>query len=308
MLWRVDRGGLKTLRHMMWSAWILAILVIQASGVVGGSRFHERVRSGLLTLYGLDDGQRSENQRPLFARDYTGLGLLGNLTIPPSASTEWYADRTGFRIPYSFGGVRAVSEKTTSELLTHLTDEFTIELIIQSPTNPGGNKRIAGFGNWPPGTPFSICDAPLDGSSPRGGGGWQLFSAPGNSVRFHVITSLSGNPSCVELGIVIPTGIPWHVSVRAQRGGALEMYTRHAIDVTSDAVFNSAFWELQPLTFAPSQPDGGWVGTVNLFAMYNRYLNDTELDLNDSAGLPNALPVTATSALAVTEDVSLVVY
>ena len=271
-----------------------------------GNRFHERNHTGLLVLYGFDDGQRSIDLHPTTARDYTGLGLLGNLTTSTSA-IAWNADRAGFTMPFGEGGgSRAVSQRTVAALTQHLNDEVSIEFFISNPTNLGGNVVIAGFGDWPPGSPFPTCDSRASTVE----GGWRMYSALGNSIRIQVLLTVDGVVGCFEVSFVATNNVLRHCVIRV-RNGEVSFVSHNGIDIVTDSgiALDPALWKGH-LTFAVPQPTEGWMGSIFMTAIYNRYFSTAEVAQNRNYGPPNSLPVAsaASSPLATTEDVTTTLY
>lgn len=275
-----------------------------------GNRFHERNHTGLLVLYGFDDGQRSSDLHPTSARDYTGLGLLGNLTTS-TTTISWNASRAGFNVPSASGGFRAVSQRTTAELLEKFDDEFSIEMFFTSPNNPTRNNwMIAGFGEWTPGAPFPTCDS----STPSPEGGWRTFASPGVGIRVQLVVSISTiTPTCLELGFGNTPFILRHATFRG-RPQLVDLLSQGDSDIAPDPTigFNPTFWTRTPahLTFAIPHPTDGWTGSIYMFAVYNRYLSTAEINANYIYGPPNSLPVatTANTPLVITEDVTMTLY
>lgn len=274
-----------------------------------GNRFHERNHTGLLTLFGFDDGQRSSDLHPTSARDYTGLGLLGNLTTSTSAIV-WSADRAGFTVPASSGGSRVTSMQSSNDVLSRLTTEVSVEFFISAPTNPSLQYLfIAGFGEWPPGSPFPVCTS--DQSTTEGG--WRLFQADGDGIAVQLVVSNNGAPTCVHLGFVNVANSLRHVVFRG-RPGEISLVSHGTIDrIPNPAIsFNASHWARNPshLTFALPQPMEGWIGTIFMTAIHNRYLSDAEVAQNRIYGPPNSLPVAsaAASPIATTEDVTMTLY
>lgn len=275
--------------------------------VWAGSRFHERNHTGLLALYGFDDGQRSVDLHPTSARDYTGRYLMGNLSTSTS-TISWSATRAGFTVVSPRGGPRVVSQQTSEALLAQLTAEVSIELFISSPTNPTiRDVFIAGFGDWPPGSPVLPCDS----SASSFDGGWHLYSSDGDGIRIDVTVSNVDEPTCITVGFVTVGNALRHLVLRG-RPGDVSLASHGTIDSAFDPSirFEAEHWARHPspLTFAVPQPTDGWTGSVYMFAVYNRFLTNTEVETNRLLGPPNSLAVAATSSLAFTEDVSSVLY
>lgn len=293
--------------------WLLVIFVLSVPllfdplWVRAGNRFHERNHSGLLALYGFDDGQLATNLLPTTARDYTGLGYLGNLTTSTSTIT-WQADRAGFAIPSRHGGFRAVSQQSTLGLLQHIQSEFTIEFFLKSPSNPGSSVLVAGFGEWAPGAAFPVCD-PSETATAEGG--WRLYSAPGNVMNFQVLMSVNGVPDCFEAGFVNVPDTLRHCVIRS-RNNELSVVSHGAIGAVEDpsVSFNRELWMRHEthLTYAVPQPSNGWKGTMYMTAIYDRYLTSTEIEAKQNLGPPNSLPVASVSSLPVDEDVTEILY
>lgn len=287
---------------------VLALpLLFDPSWVRAGNRFHERNHTGLLVLYGFDDGQRSSDLHPTSARDYTGLGLLGNLTTS-TTTISWSAVRAGFSVPSGNGGDRAVSQKHTTDLLQQLDDEFSIELFASTPMNSGGDVLIAGFGDWSPGARFPACDS---SSSSTVEGGWRVYSTLGTGFVFQVVTAVNGNPSCFEIGVgAVPNSVR-HVVLRGGVG-TTNVISHGTFDDASDPSisFSPGLWSrnVAHLTFAVPQRQEGWTGSIYMFAVYNRYLSNAEVTKNQNLGPPNSLAVAATTALTITEDVTATLY
>lgn len=283
-------------------------ILFDTSWVRAGNRFHERNRTGLLVLYGFDDGQRSETLHSTTARDYTGRGLLGDLTLS-TTSIAWNASRAGFSIPSSSGGPRANSQLTSANLLAQLLNEFSIEFFFSSPSNPGSSILISGFGDWSPGSPFPSCDS--EPSTVEGG--WRMFSSAGSGIRFQVVMSAEGTPSCFEVSFVTGSNVLRHCALRA-RNGELSVNFHGALDsvLNPGLSFNPAHWLRHPshLTFAVPQPTEAWKGSMYMFAMHDRYLSDAEISSNRAYGPPNSLPVASAAdvPIATTEDVTKSLY
>lgn len=296
-----------TLQPMRWLLLVLLIL-FDPPWAWAGSRFHERNHTGLLALYGFDDGQLSANLHPTSARDYTGMGLLGNLTTSTSAIV-WNADRAGFTIPSAQGGFRAISQLSSSAICQKLSDEFSIEIFVVNPPNVRGvDLVIAGFGDWSPYTQFPTCN--LYSSIE---GGWRLFTSPGNSIAIQAVMALDGEPSCVEIGIGTFPDAVRHATFRAHQG-EFSVISHGSTDQTADPglSFNASFWARQPthLQLAIPHPTDAWTGTMYMLAIFDRYISNAEAAQNRIYGPPNSLPVaTASDApIATTEDVTTTLY
>lgn len=293
--------------------WFLALLplLLRSPLAEAGNRFHERNHTGLLVLYGFDDGQRSADLHPTSARDYTGRGLLGNLTTS-STSVAWDATQQGLRVPGPSGSTRAVSQQTSASLLSRLSSEYSIEFFVLSTVHPpeAGQDIIAGFGDWQPGSSAPLCDAntPSDG-------GWRLVSAYGDSqcdtLRAQVSGYLHGEPACFQLSFAnCPLGLR-HLVLRA-RDGEISIATHGGVSASVDAgiSFAPSLWARRPtpLSIAVPNPGSGWVGSIYSIAFYDRYLSDAEVAQNLIYGPPNSLPVASVSALSLTEDLTATLY
>lgn len=286
--------------------WLVLLTLFDPLRAQAGNLFHRRNHTGLLTLFGFDDGQHSIDLRPLQARDYTGLNLLGNLTTS-STTTSWSASQVGISFPYTVGGNRAISQETTAGILSRLSTEFSVEMFMMSPNNPKNDVLIAGFGDWPAGSAFPFCEA---GESDMEGG-WRMFSSLGGGIRIQTVISENGSPSCVEVSFGQTPGTLRH-SVFRGREGEVGVQTHDAYDRILDPIvaFNPLYWarHFSHLTLATPQPTQSWKGTIFMIAIYDRYLGDAEVGANRSFGLPNSWAVASTSALAVTEDVALSLF
>lgn len=289
---------------------LLALLsLFDPQKALAGSRFHERNHTGLLFLYGFDEGQRSPTSLPTLARDYSGKFLMGNLTTSTSGSITWNTTRQGFRVPSISGSTRAVSQLTSSAVLPQLTTEFSIEFFISSPVNPVSQSLlIAGFGDWPPGSPFADCDA----SNTLTEGGWRLYSTLGNGIRFSTVVSYNGDPLCT-MGLALPITVNslTHIVARGRNGWIdLRERTTTSYFNPSGTSFDPRHWARHhaPLTLASPHATNGWTGSIFMVAMHDRYLSNTEVAANRDFGPPNSLSITLTSSIPITEDTTTTLY
>lgn len=281
---------------------LLGVVVLfgVVTGVLGASRFHERNHTGLLALYGFDDGQRSVDLKPTTARDYTGLGLLGDLIVSTTA-VEWSANRAGFSVG-TVGGNRMVSEKTSRDLVGRLGNEFSIEIWITSGVNLG-DVFIMGFGNWTAGSSVQYCDADSVDE-----GGWRTFASLGYGVRSQLVSLYDGTPGCIEFSYASDDLLP-RLSVIRGRPSFLGVYSEGAFERTIDPHdrIGAPYWLQHPahLTIATPSANRAWKGSIYMIAFYNRFIEDAEMNRNKIFGLPNSLPTATRSAIAATEDVTI---
>ena len=286
---------------------LLLPLLLRSPQALGASNFHLRNHTGLLFLYGFGEGQRSE-ALPTETRDLSGMNLLGNLMTSTSGSIAWSAQRQGISVPGPSGGMRAISSKNTTELLNHLSDEFTIEMIFSNPTNPlSQGLTIAGFGTWAPGAPFEWCD--IDNVTHYGG--WRLFSFLGGSVAFEPVLVAYGEPECVSQSISMINNRLYHIAFRVQTDflSILVVKDGHS-NAFGPITFSTDLWKRNPapLTIATPNEMTGWTGSIYMIAMYNRFLPEAEYNANLDFGPPNSLPYSTTSSLFPLEDSSLTIY
>lgn len=288
---------------------LVAVLVLLwvPTLVLAGNRFHERNHTGLLVLYGFDDGQRSSNLHPTSARDFTGRDILGNLTMSTSA-VAWSSERAGFSIPQPGGGERAVSQKSTSDLLARLSTEFSMEIFLMSPRNLGtGNLLIAGFGDWPANSPFPPCESGPSSSE----GGLRTYSSPGNGIHTQIVMLDGESPACFELSFTNTPNALRHMVIRA-REGETSVATHGGVSQVVDGqiAFLPSLWarHVAPLTIAVPPPSSGWQGSVYLIAIFDRYLTNDNVATNQALGPPNSLPVTLTPSIPLTEDLAASLY
>lgn len=228
---------------------------------------------------------------------------MGNLTTS-TTTISWSQSRAGFSVPSASGSTRAVSQQSVDALAQHLSDEVSIEFFISNPTNPGGEVIIAGFGNWAPGTAFPRCD----NEESTVEGGWRMYSALGNSVRIQVLLTVNGVPGCFEESFVAMNNVLRHCVLRV-RSGEVSLVSHGGIDVTNapGIELDATLWK-RHLTFATPQPNEGWLGSVFMFAVFDRYMSTEEVAANREFGPPNSLAVATTSSLAVTEDVAVSLF
>lgn len=289
------------LRSHLAGLLLLAACLLAPPQVLGVSRFHERNHTGLLFLYGFDDGQVSA-ALPAQARDFSSRYLMGNLTTSTSGAITWSATRQGMTISSISGGVRATSQQTSASVLPLLSNEFTLEFFFSSPSNPvSQNLLVAGFGDWPPGTPFAPCDA----ANTMSEGGWRLSSFIGDIIDFSVVLMVSGEPTCVTSTIVITPNTLRHFVARA-RNGVLSLVSHGSFTTISGSnpTFSPSLWarHAAPLTIASPHATNGWIGTMYMIAMYDRYLSSIEIAANRVFGPPNSYPFGNMMALAAAED------
>lgn len=284
-----------------WFVWTVALLSLRSPSALGASNFHLRNHTGALFLYAFDNGQVPTSP-PSFVPDRLGLNLMGNLTTSTTGAVAWSADRQGILVPSRFGGVRGESDLTSSELLASLSSEVSIELFFANPENPlSQNLLIAGFGNWPPGSPYAECDA----SNPGSHGGWRLSLRVGTNLEFEAIVLRDGVPTCWSLTLSITANALRHFVFRVKSGVfSLISHSGSATTILNDISFSGATWlrSPAPLTLASPHATTGWIGGIYMIAMYDRFLSTDEIQDNYAFGPPNSLPTCAASALAVLED------
>lgn len=306
-------GRRKSNKHlhsaMQWLLVLLALLsLFDPPGARAGNRFHERNHTGLLFLYGFDEGQRTSSI-PTQARDYSNKYLMGNLTTSTTGSILWNSTRQGFRVPSISGSTRAVSQLSSEAVLPLLRSEFSIEFFISTPQNPVSQSLlIAGFGDWPPGAPFAGCDA----SDTLTDGGWRLYSTLGNVIRFSATIHFNGGPYCSEnIAIPVTLNTLTHLVARG-RDGVIDMRSMTATSYfnPSGTTFNPSYWARHhaPLTLASPHATNGWTGSIFMISMYDRYLSNTEVEAKRLSGPPNSLAVTLTSSIPITEDTTTTLY
>mgnify|MGYP001594127019 CR=1 FL=1 len=296
-----------TLRYPMAALLVLILMLAAPPSVLGVSRFHERNHTGLLFLYGFDDGQLTTTA-PTHVRDLSGRYLMGNLTTSTTGAVTWSAARQGMTIPSIAGGSRATSQLTSAGVLPLLTNEFSLEFFFSSPLNPvSQNLLIAGFGDWPPGTPFPSCDAANMVSE----GGWRLFSSLGTNIQFFGVLSIDGTPTCVNAAVSIAANTLRHLVVRVQPD-YISMVSHGSVDISTipGLVFAPSLWARHsaPLTIATPHVSNGWTGVIYMVALYNRYLSTTEIAANRVLGPPNSLPFANVTALVAAQRPGTVVY
>lgn len=284
----------------------LALLsLLRSPWVEGASNFHLRNHTGLLFRYDFTEGQTSTSN-PSKVRDATKRFLLGNLSTSPTA-VSWSETQQGMSIPSPSGGVRAESELTTENLLGHLTSEFTLEFFFTSPINLRSlNLLIAGFGDWPPGTPYGACEAGVSETY----GGWRLSSFISTAIDFEAVLSVNGVPTCVARSISITANTVRHLVVRAHDGTlSIVSHGNTVSAVGANLAFSPALWVRHPapLTVANPHATTGWTGTMHMIAMYDRYISDSEISSNLNYGPPNSLPTT-TNAIVALEDATTTLY
>jgi hypothetical protein len=286
---------------------LLLVLLVAPLGALAASRFHERDHTGLLFLYDFTEGQVPTSP-PTQARDFSGRFLMGNLTTSTTGAVSWSANRQGVSVPSIGGGARVESQLTSAGVLAALTSEFSIELFLSSPSNPMSSPLlIAGFGDWPSGAPFPPCDV----SNTMSEGGWRLLSALGTIIAFDAVVLVNGAPTCLSLSVYISANTLRHVVFRGRNGViSLVSHTASATTVSGNPMFSPALWARHPapLTIASSHVATGWIGTLYMIAMYNRYLSDAEIAANRVFGPPNSVPHAATAALALNEDLSTTLF
>lgn len=287
------------------------LFLLRSPPVEAASNFHLRNHTGALFLYAFDNGQVPTSP-PAYVPDRLNLNLMGNLTTSTTGAVSWSTLRQGMSIQSAFGGVRAESQASSAGLLDRISSDFTIELFLLSPGNPlAQSLLIAGFGDWPPGTPYAPCDA----SNTLTEGGWRLASVFGSSLQFEVVISIDGIPTCRTLTIANTANVIRHLVIRAnvQEGVGVVSMVSHSNSVAASNAnyrFEVANWtrHAAPLTIASPHPSAGWAGTVYMIGMFDRYLSDAEIAANLNYGPPNSVPACAASALTVLEDGSLSMY
>jgi hypothetical protein len=280
----------------------LLVVLCLVPGALGASRFHERNHTGLLFLYTFDEGQVPTSP-PTQVRDVSGRYLMGNLSTSPTGAVTWDAARQGMTVPSTSGGSRAVSQLTSENALSALTNEFSLEFFFSTPFNSlSEDLLIAGFGDWAPGSPLGRCNA----SDTTSEGGWRLVASVDNVVEFFTVLSVSGTPTCGSVAPTVVVDSLRHLVVRI-RGNVLTAVS-HGNTVTNTAPglsFDPAIWarHFAPLTLASPHVDRAWVGSLYMVAMYDRYLSNAEIAANLALGPPNSFPYGG-GTLEVDEDVS----
>jgi len=239
---------------------------------------------------------------PTEVRDVSGRNLMGNLTTSTTGAVSWNDAQQGMTMPSISGGSRAVSEKASGDLLSLLTDEFSLEFWMRSPINERSQKLlIAGFGDWAPGSPFPVCNA----TETTNDGGWRLYSTLGGGIQFTGVFSVGGIPTCVTTVVSITTIAPRHLVARG-RNGRVSIRTHGSVDTISSIspVFTPSLWGRYsaPLTLANPHVENAWVGSLFMVAMYDRYLSDAEVAEKRDQGLPNSVPKAAVNAVNSGED------
>jgi hypothetical protein len=285
----------------MLAALLVALCLVP--GALAASRFHERNHSGLLFLYTFDDGQVPTSP-PSEVRDASGRYLMGNLTTSTTGAVSWSTTRQGMTIPNVGGGTRVRSQLTSANVLSSLSDKFTIEIFLSNPRNPRSEALlVAGFVDWAPGSRFVRCEA----SDPIGNGGWMISSGIGGVLDFEFVMVVGGVPTCHYGEIALPTDTLRHLVIRAYDGiFDITSHGSYADRSVGSPIFSPQTWArlYTPLAIATPHASNGWPGTIYMIAMYDRALSDEEIAANRGFGPPNSFPYGG-GALEVDEDVGV---
>jgi hypothetical protein len=276
------------------------LLLVGPLGALAASRFHERNHTGLLFLYTFGEGQVPTSP-PSEVHDVSGRHLMGNLTASTTGTILWSAARQGVSVPSINGGTRAVSQKTSVNLIPRLTSEFSFEFFLSNPNSPlSQNILIAGFGDWPPGAPFARCDVTNTVSE----GGWRMFTSLGGGIEVEAVLLMDGTPTCVLNSFALPTNTLRHVVIRVGNGRFSMVSHDSSATIVEGIEFSPALWarHAAPLTIASPHPGLGWTGTMYMMAMYDRFLSSAEIAANRNFGPPNSVPYGA-GAVEADEDV-----
>jgi len=288
--------------------WALLVLLVCLPGAFGASRFHERNNTGLLWAFDMTAGQLSDSP-PAFVPDFTGRGLLGNLTTATNGAIQWNPTRQGFRIPTTAGGPRAVSQLTSAAVTPLIPTEFAIELFFSSPINPASFPRhIASFGAE---TSPDSCE--YGGATSTGG--WRIISNFWGEIRFTVAMMQNGAPYCVEATFEVDVDQLQHVVFQVGPGSLGDTYYDTMVYIKSHSMqtwrfppnlsLNSSRWDARRLILGdPDQPPP-WGGSLYWIGMYDRVLSIAEIDANQAFGPPNSFPY-GVGGVTATEDAPLV--
>lgn len=284
--------------------WVL-LLLLRSPLAEAASGFHLRNHTGLLFLYDLKGGYRSENS-PASVQDLSRNGYLGNLStsLVPSTLVRYGESNTPIVMN------RAESQLTTEALLPHIGSTFTLEFWLKNPNNGAAQPvRIAGFGNWPSGVAFAYCDP-----NTTNVGSWQLISHLGPNIVFEMVALVDGVPTCRSVTVAQQSNVLLNVVIRA-RYGEMQMVAINPSDglnSQSDSdppiTVASSLWPPAQLTIASPHPGVGWSGTMYMVAMLDRYISAPDIVSNHALGPPNSFPVASAMATTVLEDSSVELY
>lgn len=283
------------------------LLVVWAAPSVAVSNFHQRNTSGLLFLYGFQEGQQS-TELPTRVRDLTGLNLLGDLLVSTTGAVAWSAEQQGMTIPSVYGGSRAMSEKKSDAVIAELTTEFSVELWITNTDIdvwPLSYVHLIGFVDLNASNSNGNCRYSSDGgytltpTPDRSYGGFKIQSRQG-TITYALVDVLTntGDP-CAETQIsVFPEYQTKHVVLR-MKPGSISFVSEGGLTTVSASqpMLDPSIWHPEFLSIGHpkyiASPPRAWIGTMHMAAMYNRYLTTEEIAELQAMGPPNSLPSTS---------------
>ena len=277
---------------------LLIVVSVSLPAAHGSFQFKSpRVTSGLVSLYTFEEGAATPSS--LQSSDQSGVNALGNISISPSAtSAMWTAGRAGLHLNGTGNTSRAVSAFNVTSLISMIAakSQITIELwYASSSTTESG--MIFGFGSWATKAhELGVCSTAYD---------LAVFQV-NSMLSYLMLANGSSSPlTCVQNSQPVVAALFNHHTIVITSTGA-SSYVNAVLPAASTSVvqLNFTSWNKSTsLMFGqPVYNIGGgsytnttWAGDIFLFAIYNRALNQSEVQQNYAAGVPFSIPVATPS-------------
>lgn len=268
---------------------VLAAALLAAAR--GATQFETRVQSGLAALFTFKEGQY--DLAAATAADVSDRRLLGDLgVVPTPGEAEWMDDRPGIFFPSEQGDAIVVESLGTIQALKEAfveSGEFSVEVWIES-ADLTQRLSFLSFGDISNAAPCGTYDFFV--------GQDRSVIDPSTTMGTRCVSTGSFDPITLSASHVVVSfeGPELHIDVNAG------FRTTIPIPEYDVSVWNDTYTVLLGHLNPNQGTELTWQGKILTMAIYDRALNETEVQRNFDAFLPNARPVVEPMEPEINED------